>query len=253
MRRLWWVVGVLMLCAGPAWALEGQQWQCNVESPNETPEGVITCRLGHPLDLSWTASVAGGTFSDPTIRNPIYTPPENLTGADMTITLTVTGTCSEDPAVHGSDGAPVVVFSEEHSITIHATAEPVVVAMGESSQLGVSWQWSAEQGRFDDPSSATPRFWPSLPGRVPITVSGIADLPYPVSGQAELTVVYLNADGTAFWDVPPDSWAYDDILYLYQRGVVNGYPDGSYQPTMPVTRDQMAVYLARALRLDPVG
>ena len=111
-------VAVAMMCAGPAVALDGQTWQCNVTSPNETPEGIITCRLGHPLDLLWTANVAGGTFSNPTARNTTYTPPENTSGEDMTITLTVTGTCTEDPAVHGSSGVPVVVFTESHTITI---------------------------------------------------------------------------------------------------------------------------------------
>ena len=36
---------------------------------------------------------------------------------------------------------------------------------------------------------------------------------------------------------------------IYQ-GVVKGYPDGSYQPAGVVTRDQMAVYVARAFKLQ---
>jgi hypothetical protein len=33
--------------------------------------------------------------------------------------------------------------------------------------------------------------------------------------------------------------------------VVQGYEDGTYQPLWPVTRDQMAVYVARAFELLP--
>jgi hypothetical protein len=33
------------------------------------------------------------------------------------------------------------------------------------------------------------------------------------------------------------------------HGVVNGYPDGTYHPERQVTRDQMAVYVARAFGL----
>jgi len=49
-----------------------------------------------------------------------------------------------------------------------------------------------------------------------------------------------------FSDVDSFFWAYDWIEYLAGEGIVKGYPDGSYQPLWVVTRDQMAVYLARA-------
>ena len=213
---------------------------------------------------TWDDGGAGGTFSAPTLRNPVYTPAENLTGADVVVTLTVTGTCTDDTGIHGSGDVPVTVFSESHSITIHATAEPIVVAMGESSQLQaetkdamglVSWEWDdGGMGAFEpSPYVADPRYWPSLPGRVPVWVSGTVASPYQASGSAEFTVVYLNADGTVFSDVPPDFWAYDAILDLYRRGVVNGYGDGTYHPEWPVDRAQMAVYLSRALPLSPVG
>jgi amidase len=51
----------------------------------------------------------------------------------------------------------------------------------------------------------------------------------------------------AFDDVPSDYWCYRHVEYLASLAVVDGYPDGLYRPGRPVTRDQMAVYLARAL------
>jgi hypothetical protein len=33
------------------------------------------------------------------------------------------------------------------------------------------------------------------------------------------------------------------------QGLVKGYDDGNYDPERPVTRDQMAVYIARAFGL----
>ncbi|MFB3879936.1 MAG: S-layer homology domain-containing protein [Armatimonadota bacterium] len=50
-----------------------------------------------------------------------------------------------------------------------------------------------------------------------------------------------------FRDVPFEHWAWTEIEACVQAGVVQGYPDGSYQPDRSVTRDQMAVYIARAL------
>ena len=41
-------------------------------------------------------------------------------------------------------------------------------------------------------------------------------------------------------------WAFEDIEYVVDKGVVEGYGDGSYQPTWQVTRGQMAVFIGRA-------
>jgi subtilisin family serine protease len=52
---------------------------------------------------------------------------------------------------------------------------------------------------------------------------------------------------TSFLDVPADHWAVREIEAAKAAGVVCGYADHRYQPLAAVTRDQMAVYLARAL------
>ncbi len=50
-----------------------------------------------------------------------------------------------------------------------------------------------------------------------------------------------------FIDVTPSFWAWRHIEATVAAGVVQGYADGTYQPSWPVTRDQMAVYISRAL------
>ena len=50
-------------------------------------------------------------------------------------------------------------------------------------------------------------------------------------------------DGTAPY------WAYKHIEYCVENGVVFGYDDGYYRPEEVVTRDQMAVYVARTFGL----
>jgi hypothetical protein len=52
-----------------------------------------------------------------------------------------------------------------------------------------------------------------------------------------------------FPDVPDSFWAYKQVEYCVGQGVVTGYEDGNYHPDYPVTRDQMAVYIARAFGL----
>jgi DNA-binding beta-propeller fold protein YncE len=50
-----------------------------------------------------------------------------------------------------------------------------------------------------------------------------------------------------FDDVPLSHWAFDQIAACAYGGIVAGYPNGTYHPSGPVTRDQMAVYISRAL------
>jgi hypothetical protein len=50
-----------------------------------------------------------------------------------------------------------------------------------------------------------------------------------------------------FSDVPKSQWAYCAINACAQAGIVQGYEDGTYQPEIVVTRDQMAAYVSRAL------
>jgi hypothetical protein len=59
--------------------------------------------------------------------------------------------------------------------------------------------------------------------------------------------VYVVVVPYGMHDVPWDHWAFDHILACAEAGIVTCYPDGSYRPAAVVTRDQMAVFIARAL------
>jgi len=50
-----------------------------------------------------------------------------------------------------------------------------------------------------------------------------------------------------FPDVPTGYWAFKYVEYAVDNGVVGGYLDGTYRPTLTVTRDAMAVFVARAM------
>ena len=53
-----------------------------------------------------------------------------------------------------------------------------------------------------------------------------------------------------FPDVAPGFWAFQEIEALPPWGIPTGFPDGPFRPLEPVTRAQMATFLARALGLD---
>jgi hypothetical protein len=50
-----------------------------------------------------------------------------------------------------------------------------------------------------------------------------------------------------FGDVPGDFWACDEIGACVGADIVSGYEDDLYHPDSPVTRDQMAVFVSRAV------
>jgi hypothetical protein len=52
-----------------------------------------------------------------------------------------------------------------------------------------------------------------------------------------------------FADVPAGYWSGKAIEACMGNGVIEGYSDGLYRPERTVTRDQMAVYVARAFDL----
>jgi hypothetical protein len=68
------------------------------------------------------------------------------------------------------------------------------------------------------------------------------------TGEAALAD-YVPADPRDFPDVASDFWAYTHVEYCVENGVVTGYLDGLYHPEIVVTRDQMAVYVARGFGL----
>lgn len=54
----------------------------------------------------------------------------------------------------------------------------------------------------------------------------------------------------AFTDVAADRWSYASIAAAYKHGIVSGYPDGSFGAANPITREEMAVMVYRALHVN---
>ena len=60
---------------------------------------------------------------------------------------------------------------------------------------------------------------------------------------------YTPPTEPTFTDVPTTYWCFAHVEYLAENDIVSGYADGYYRPTADVTREQMAVYIARAFGL----
>ena len=62
------------------------------------------------------------------------------------------------------------------------------------------------------------------------------------------TVGYGQEEEEMFSDVPSDHWAYQDIQYLANRGIITGLPGGTYKGDQAITRYQVATLVARTVR-----
>lgn len=74
-------------------------------------------------------------------------------------------------------------------------------------------------------------------------VLGLAALAQTGNGTAEP----VNTGGL-FTDVPKDHWAYADLEFLAQRGIITGLPGGKFDGDSAMTRYSAAVYIARAIK-----
>lgn len=52
-----------------------------------------------------------------------------------------------------------------------------------------------------------------------------------------------------FTDIGPDSWGYDELQEAVEAGIIKGYPDGSFKPDAPLSRQEMAVMCGRLLKV----
>jgi hypothetical protein len=68
---------------------------------------------------------------------------------------------------------------------------------------------------------------------------------------AVLMGLLLGVGGTLraqpFADVPTNHWAYDAIAELAAKGLIEGYPDGTFKGNQPLTRYEMAMVVARII------
>ncbi|MFS0576679.1 S-layer homology domain-containing protein [Sporosarcina sp. 179-K 3D1 HS] len=62
-----------------------------------------------------------------------------------------------------------------------------------------------------------------------------------------LVISPLLTQAASFSDVPRNHWAYEAIDQMSERGLINGYPDGTYRLNNPVTRAQAAKIVALAI------
>lgn len=83
---------------------------------------------------------------------------------------------------------------------------------------------------------------------VALAVGTLAILPAAAVATFE-TPLQVDTPARTFTDIRGDEWFAEAVEALAARGIVNGRDDGSFAPSEPVSRAQLAAFLVRALGL----
>ena len=185
--------------------------------------------MRHALSCGGTAGLAVLmlALSHPCHANGIWVVPSVDPGA---VTLT---------AVAGAD--------RSSTATVYVSATPLVGAPPPSISIYSDVPWLPLPETV--PNYSFVQVQATVTGMAPGTHVGQISVPGFGYAPAVCTVTLQIA---AFPDAPAGSWAWQEIVACADQRIVLGYPDGLYHPEIEVTRDQMAVYVARAL-VSPSG
>jgi hypothetical protein len=77
----------------------------------------------------------------------------------------------------------------------------------------------------------------------------------PLSSEAELfptpeSTAILKVKRKTFFDVPAGYWAKEEIELLATAGIINGFPDGSFQPEKTLNREDLFTFLVETKSID---
>ena len=71
-------------------------------------------------------------------------------------------------------------------------------------------------------------------------------IPYSGSSSTSITEEYVQEQKYIYSDMSLSPWAADAIVYLADKKIVNGYTDGTFKPTSPITRAEFTKIVVEA-------
>jgi len=202
---------------------------------------------GYDVGTTATLYDVGGTASSIVAQNDYdYGEPSGQ------VNITETIVPASNPFIHDfpAHSCTAVIFRGTSEPTAPAAAfmgtptsgaPPLTVSFADlSAGTPTSWVWD-----FGDGSTSTvqhPTHEYARLGAFDVSLTAANDLGVDTETKANYIAV-------TFPDVPLGHWAFDAVCACYNAGIVAGYDNGTYRPSASVTRDQMAVYISRALEL----
>ena len=164
----------------------------------------------------------------------------------VTVTITVTSGPTKPPITGGGGGGggggpPVVVEIDGPSFAAADTETVFTAAVSDDATIGsLSWTVTGPDGFTATSNAQRFSFVAPAGGAYTLSVTVSVTARRTLTGRVTLTV---------FGDITGHQFV-NEILWLAEKGITRGCAAHSYCPSNPVTRAQMATFLARALNLE---
>ncbi len=132
------------------------------------------------------------------------------------------------------------------------TASPEATSLPRQEDIAPSPSPTSSTQRLAAPVP-TPQ---KVPADAPKAVTTTVPLIVPAAPNAEASPTptpATTATPSKFTDVPQDLWARPYIEALASRGVVSGFPDGTFKPGGAITRAEFAALLQKAFEQQPTS
>ena len=206
----------------------------------EAPLEVAFTDLSTPAEqiTGWAWDFGDGATS--TQRNPTH-----VYEAPGTYTVSLTVQSAAGPVTTTRPGYITVTASQpptpEFSGAPQAGLSPLEVCFQDETPDGekaLARLWSFGDGATSD--ERDPRHVYTKPKRYTVSLS----VTTPAGSGTTTKRKYITV---RFTDVSADHWAFEEIMNCADADIVGGYPDASYRPSAVVSRDQLAVFMSRAV------
>jgi hypothetical protein len=117
--------------------------------------------------------------------------------------------------VSGLSNIAAIAAGSDHSLTL--------------KQDGTIWAWGANYASQIGDGTTTNRY---TPVQVDITLS---------NGSGDTPTQPTTTTPTTFTDIPADAWYKSYVDALVVKGIISGYPDGTFRPLNSITRAELAI------------
>lgn len=152
------------------------------------------------------------------------------------------------PALAAEGADPGLISGEEPGVEIAPSVEP-----------GIAPSDAPETAQTDPATASDPEASPETDETVPIDPNAETADPGAETAEtettAETTVEAIDDEMplvVSFSDVPTSHTFYAGITYCASKGIVGGYPDGTFRPANTVTKNHFCAMLARAFYPDTI-
>lgn len=199
-------------------------YSATATAPSTPGTATVSATVSGQPSVTKSVTLTVITVSPPPPPTTGFAPPPPVTSAVPTVT-------GINPSVGPNAGGTPVTITGTNLVS------PLQVHFGTAEASSVTVESSSQIEAISPPGSGT----------VAVTVTDASG----TSGVTAADHFTYTPTTAVFSDVSSGFWAYSYIELLASKGIVNGFPNGTFQPNAEVTRAQFVKMLVLTLGLQP--